>query len=959
MNWLNKLRSDAPALLVILVFFVVFFWPGVFGGCYFVSGDALVYSYPMRQSAWEMVRHGHLPLWTPLILSGYPLLSMAQLGLGYPLTWFYLILPGYLAEHIYVLAPYVLAPMFTYAYLREIGRTRLAAVLGGLSFTYGGMMVSGLGQTAMFTNAVMWLPLMLIATERARTRSFARCLIAIGLLYAMAILTGLGQGFLYAGIIALAYGLFLSLVPGAELLGFLSWQRWKPLAAVVGGMGLATALAAFQILETMQAQRMSIRRTLTYEIFSGGSFTLKQFWQSFSNPIYHFNYEATAYVPLLAAFFAVIALLAVLRSPLRHQKALFWVLVALLAMLLMMGDHTPLYRLAYHIPVVNLFRIPWRHAFEWTLAVSLLGAFGWDIAADFIGQARLPERWRLQWDRATAQILLVLSAVGAFVLIELTSRPVPGKPATWPQGVPEATLLGCKFGYTALLLLTVLWCWRRLHARWRGAALLSVILLAVFWEQYLMAPYWWWPQNHNKAFFTQLAPATEFLQKYNPQENRVYTSLNKGLYVDLKHSDPHNLGARYGLHDAAGYEPLMSKRYNQVFGAGWAFETPAFSSPLDQQILSPRFQVLDLLNVRLLAEFAPPSTATTANKEGVKFSLSESKTDLKPGSTVTLTGTNARVDSLSLITTMANSGDLEQGAPVARFSLRTMDGRIIEREIKAGVDTAEWAHERPDVKPLVRHSLARIYDTWPGDELNSFPSHRFWTLLSLGERTAIDRVEVKNLTEKASVILAKATLYDSAGTDAYVLSPRLPDDWRLAYERNGVQMYENQKVLPRVWLTPQARTVTEDEAFRAVRGEGDATFDPRTVTLLEPSGQNPPTLPQEKFGSPATAQITKYEPSHLTIETNADKASVLVVSEAYYPGWEATIDGQRTTIFTADYLLRGVVLPPGSHRVEMWYAAPQASQGALLSGLALVGGIVGWFVMRKRRQLEQVVTISA
>ena len=45
-----------------------------------------------------MIRHGQLPLWTPLLLSGYPLLSMAQVGLGYPGTWGYLFLPGYLVK---------------------------------------------------------------------------------------------------------------------------------------------------------------------------------------------------------------------------------------------------------------------------------------------------------------------------------------------------------------------------------------------------------------------------------------------------------------------------------------------------------------------------------------------------------------------------------------------------------------------------------------------------------------------------------------------------------------------------------------------------------------------------------------------------------------------------------------------------------------------------------------------
>ena len=80
-------QNELPALLAILLFFVAFFGWIWTNGVYLVGGDAFSYSYPLRTVAWRMIRHGELPLWTPLILSGYPLLSMAQVALGYPVTW--------------------------------------------------------------------------------------------------------------------------------------------------------------------------------------------------------------------------------------------------------------------------------------------------------------------------------------------------------------------------------------------------------------------------------------------------------------------------------------------------------------------------------------------------------------------------------------------------------------------------------------------------------------------------------------------------------------------------------------------------------------------------------------------------------------------------------------------------------------------------------------------------------
>jgi len=60
-----------------------------------------------------------------------------------------------------------------------------------------------------------------------------------------------------------------------------------------------------------------------------------------------------------------------------------------------------------------------------------------------------------------------------------------------------------------------------------------------------------------------------------------------------------------------------------------------------------------------------------------------------------------------------------------------------------------------------------------------------------------------------------------------------------------------------------------------------------------------------------------------------------------YPGCEATVDGAPVAIYTTDYLLRGVIVPGGTHRIEMRYAAPAARSGALISLLSLLvlGGI--------------------
>src|SRR5437764_6860991 len=121
-------------LAVLVAFFALIFGPTLLDGRVIVFGDALKEFYPIRTVIWQMIRNGHLPVWLPHILSGYPANAMVMLGIPYPLTCGYLFLPGPWGEQVYVLAPYFLAPLFTYAFLREWKRSEAASVLGALTF---------------------------------------------------------------------------------------------------------------------------------------------------------------------------------------------------------------------------------------------------------------------------------------------------------------------------------------------------------------------------------------------------------------------------------------------------------------------------------------------------------------------------------------------------------------------------------------------------------------------------------------------------------------------------------------------------------------------------------------------------------------------------------------------------------------------------------------------------------
>jgi uncharacterized membrane protein YfhO len=70
----------------------------------------------------------------------------------------------------------------------------------------------------------------------------------------------------------------------------------------------------------------------------------------------------------------------------------------------------------------------------------------------------------------------------------------------------------------------------------------------------------------------------------------------------------------------------------------------------------------------------------------------------------------------------------------------------------------------------------------------------------------------------------------------------------------------------------------------------------------------------------------------LDVKTNDN--AFLVLSDVYYPGWQASIDGESTHIFQTDYVLRGVAVPPGTHLVKFDYRPVRFFAGALLNCLS-------------------------
>lgn len=174
--------------------------------------------------------------------------------------------------------------------------------------------------------------------------------------------------------------------------------------------------------------------------------------------------------------------------------------------------------------------------------------------------------------------------------------------------------------------------------------------------------------------------------------------------------------------------------------------------------------------------------------------------------------------------------------------------------------------------------------------------------------------------------------------------PLDPPGLELAYDEPDGRIYRNPNALPRVFLAGRQQTVAgEDEALRTVTAPG---FDGRTVAVTE---RAVPGIPESGSGNAGTAALVSYEPERVEAEATATKRSLLVLTDVHFPGWKATVDGESVPIERVDYLLRGVVVPPGKHTVVFSYEPSSFRAGWIIAVVGLLA-VMGMVIVGLRRR---------
>ena len=174
-------------------------------------------------------------------------------------------------------------------------------------------------------------------------------------------------------------------------------------------------------------------------------------------------------------------------------------------------------------------------------------------------------------------------------------------------------------------------------------------------------------------------------------------------------------------------------------------------------------------------------------------------------------------------------------------------------------------------------------------------------------------------------------------------------------EKSGQRVEKNTMALGNCWFVDEVKFVADpDEEIKAI-----ADFDPTAVAFIDEEWKKAlPSMAEYSNNADSTdyIRLTKYKnPGNLIYESNSAKPRFAVFSEVYYKTWKAFIDGKEVAPVRTNYILRGLPLPAGKHKIEfqcvdevMINSAKVSLYGSIFVGIVILA-MVAMIIYRRKK----------
>ena len=528
------------------------------------------------------LRAGHLPIWTPAMSAGLPLLADQQSAPLFPLTWIGVVLPYDWSRAWINVLKLVLAALGTYLLARALALRRGPALLGGVAYGFAAYLVIWLLHP--HANAYVVLPWLLLAADRLCERGTVRDAALLGLGLGISFLGGQPESGLIVSLATAAWVIH-RLIGARPARGELARRLLLGVAAAV----LGAALAAVMLLPLLEAIHQAINSSRSQPPLPARSINalfFPKYWGILGAGPANFA-ERTMYAGALPLLLAAAGLVA--RRPRGPQLFFAGLAVVSLAVAL---DTGPFSRTVHDLPVLDQAALG-RVLILASFAIAMLAAFGLQLLLN--GTAA--ERRRMLIAAAVVAVLPALVVVGAH----------PQWLGVLPDGVKRVFGAGAET-VDAIALASVL--------RWLAFAAAAIAVFAALLRRrprttLLIAAAIGLTALDLLTITAGYNPAISRAEASPPQPPAVAAlrraTANGGRVVGVQAMQP-NTASRWDLEDARGHEQPTVGRVALLWtalGGGAELNAPGVN------LADPRSQkLLDVFGVR--AVLLPPAVSRSS-----------------------------------------------------------------------------------------------------------------------------------------------------------------------------------------------------------------------------------------------------------------------------------------------------------------------------------------------------------
>lgn len=980
---ISALFWEGSVIATLLLLTILFYRDLLLHDRVLVSGDLFTLTHPRYLLLREALLSGRLALWNPSIYHGVPFLSDPTNAVLYPGSFLSRWLDPLLLTNVLVAGHAWLAAWATYLCGRIVLRlNRLGALGAGFIYAFSGTL-AGRANDVNFVTAAAWLPAALTLLHLALTRRspFFAALTAVTL--TVQFLAGDLQVSYETAVLLTAYGAFivvgrllgplwqLTLLTGSEGFSAKALPPGQELARSVLPLLFLLSMTALVAFNLVQMQWQPFQELLTetarpvhlsYAEVTRETLSRHELLRALLPSFVDAPSSAIAYTGFLTL---ALALLPLRRRP--YRAGTWWVVgLAVISLLLALANPF-LTRLGYTLlPGFAFFSRPVGWLLLYGLAVALLAGAGLDLLATI----RRPASTSTWLGEVSGGLLLpaLLAILLYFIAGGSAALPRPAIRDLW------VGLAGVMF--TLVFLLGLMRPGRMLAAVLLGILALELIATATLPGAELEAlrtlPRGVYEavldrlpaeaQETEEYRFLSLIPVAatqltgeegQLLSRFQTRERDLDNVLDL-LPKSLSLAPNLPLWRRTStVEGRTGREQLLpTQSYSAWRQALGEAGEPGADVPADRRATAPvpaAQRINDLPDSRTLGlvsgryVLADGRGDLTLNNIyfdlGIEVLLTEESEVSLPIPTAD------PVTSLRIMTYLSDTAEVPAGTEVLEIQTLALTGATTVTRLRAGIDTALGRYD--DVEVAARTRLTPVILPGQGRSLAAY-----LTRVPIGLPVGLSEVRFRSLLPSGTVHIRALTLVDDRFETAYPIA--LDPDYTLL-RTGAVKVYENRQARPRAYFVRKYEVVAPEEALSRGRELGL-----EGVALVTEPGQ--PTAEEEPLGLSPTDQVVVRlsSPERVSVDAFVGASGFLVLTDADYPGWKATVDGRPVPILRANGLVRAVVVPEGRHEVTFMYEPESFHAGLARSreaAVLLTLGVPGlWLAGRAVRRFQHART---